>query len=211
MKASDLCAKAPVIPVLTIKDASTAPDLAGALVRGGLPVLEVTMRTPVALDAVRAIVAAVPEAIVGTGTVITPGDVEASIDAGAQFLVSPGCTRRLADAALASGLPFLPGVSSASEAMRAAELGFETLKFFPAEQCGGAALLKALGGPLPHLRFCPTGGVSPANLDSYLELPNVVCVGGSWVAPEDAIASGDWDRIEVLAKSGAGAGTRGRI
>lgn len=199
MNATELCGIAPVIPVLTIKDAATAPDLARALVRGGLRVLEITLRTPAALDAVKAIAETVPDAIVGTGTVITPDDVSASVGAGARFVVSPGCTERLAAAAAQSGLPFLPGVSTASEAMRAAELGFDILKFFPAEQSGGVAVLKALAAPLPGLRFCPTGGISQANVDAYLGLANVACVGGSWVAPPDAVASGDWDRIEALA------------
>ena len=195
-------ARAPVVPVLTVADASRAVPLAEALVRGGLSALEVTLRTPAALDALIAI-GRVEGAVVGAGTLLTPEDVVAARRAGARFGVSPGATPRLVEAARASGLPFLPGVATPSEAMAAAEQGFEILKFFPAEPAGGAAALAAWAGPLRHLRFCPTGGIGADNAGDYLELPNVLAVGGSWVAPAEAVAAGDWERIEALARDAA--------
>lgn len=200
MNTAEICALAPVIPVLVVEDAATAAPLARALVAGGLRTLEITLRTPAALDAIRAMTEAAPEAIVGAGTLLTPGDVKAAMAAGARFGVSPGATSRLLDAAAEAGLPMLPGVATPSEAMAAAERGLTHLKFFPAEQNGGAPVLAAWAGPLPHLTFCPTGGVSLANAADYLSLPNVAVVGGSWVAPKGLVAQGDWAGIEALAR-----------
>ncbi|TDX22871.1 bifunctional 4-hydroxy-2-oxoglutarate aldolase/2-dehydro-3-deoxy-phosphogluconate aldolase [Rhodovulum visakhapatnamense] len=197
-----LCRKAPVIPVLVIEDAALARPLAEALVAGGLPVLEVTLRTPAALDAIREM-AGVEGGVVGAGTLLTPADVEAATAAGARFGVSPGSTPALLDAARAGDLPLLPGAATASEAMALLEKGYSVQKFFPAETAGGAAALKALASPLPQIRFCPTGGVSLANAASYLSLPNVLCVGGSWVAPKEKVAAGDWDAIVALAREAA--------
>ncbi len=197
-----LCQMAPVIPVLTIDDATHAAALARALVAGGLPVLEVTLRTPAALDAIRAM-ARVPGAWVGAGTVIIPDDAAAACNAGARFAVSPGATDRLLDACEGIDLPLLPGAATASEAMRLAERGYSAQKFFPAEPSGGVSALKAMGAPLPQIRFCPTGGITMQNAPDYLGLANVACVGGSWVAPSDAIAALDWNRIETLAHSAA--------
>ncbi|ETK37413.1 bifunctional 4-hydroxy-2-oxoglutarate aldolase/2-dehydro-3-deoxy-phosphogluconate aldolase [Microbispora sp. ATCC PTA-5024] len=194
---------APVVPVVVVDDAETAVPLARALVTGGLPVIEITLRTPAALEAVRRVAAEVPEAVVGAGTVRTPDDVEAAVEAGARFLVSPGTTPALLAALLGSGVPFLPGAATATEAMTLAERGVKEMKFFPAEAAGGVAYLKSLGGPLPDVRFCPTGGVTPRNAPSYLALPNVGCVGGSWLTPADALASGDFGRIEKLAAEAA--------
>jgi 2-dehydro-3-deoxyphosphogluconate aldolase/(4S)-4-hydroxy-2-oxoglutarate aldolase len=199
---ADLCALAPVIPVLVLEDAGSAADLARALVAGGLPALEVTLRTPAALDAIREM-AAVEGGVVGAGTLLTPEDVEAAKEAGANFGVSPGATDRLLDACEANDLPLLAGSSSATEAMRLLERGYSVQKFFPAEASGGAAALKAIGAPIPQVSFCPTGGVSLANARDYLSLPNVLCVGGSWVAPKDMIASADWAGIERLAREAA--------
>lgn len=193
-----LCRRAPVIPVLVIDDAGQAEGLAQALVKGGLPALEVTLRTPAALDAIREM-ASVPGGRVGAGTLLTPADVEAAKAAGATFGVAPGATDRLLDACEANDLPLLPGAATASEAMRLLERGYSVQKFFPAEANGGAKALKAIGAPIPQVRFCPTGGVSLSNAPDYLKLSNTLCVGGSWVAPSDAVASGDWDRIEALA------------
>lgn len=197
----EICELAPVIPVLVVDDVATAAPLARALVAGGLKVLEVTLRTPVALEVIRAMADPAPEAIVGAGTILTPDDVRNSIAAGAKFGVSPGATDRLLDAADAAGLPMLPGAGTPSEVMALLERGIEMMKFFPAEQAGGAAMLKALSSPLPQASFCPTGGISPKNATDYLSLPNVVCVGGSWVAPKDAVMAGDWGKIEDLARA----------
>jgi len=194
---------APVVPVVVIEDAADAVPLARALVAGGLPAIEVTLRTPAALDAVRAIAAEVPEAVVGTGTVVTPEQVTASVAAGARFLVSPGWTDVLLDAMRASGVPFLPGVSTASEVVALLERGVREMKFFPAQAAGGTAYLKSLAGPLPQARFCPTGGIGPANAPDYLSLPNVGCVGGTWMLPADALAARDWARVEELARAAA--------
>jgi 2-dehydro-3-deoxyphosphogluconate aldolase/(4S)-4-hydroxy-2-oxoglutarate aldolase len=203
MKVTEICGLAPVIPVLVVDDLDTAAPLAHALVKGGLPVLEITLRTPVALDAIKAMKAAVPDAVVGAGSLRTPADVAAVKAAGAVFGVSPGWTPTLLDAADAAGLPMLPGVATPSEAMRASERGLEVLKFFPAEQNGGAPALKAWSGPLPSIKFCPTGGVTPENAPDYLSLPNVIVVGGSWVAPKDAVKARDWDLVEALAAEAA--------
>jgi len=200
---ADLCRLAPVIPVLVIDDAGHAAELARALVAGGLPVLEVTLRTPAALDAIRAM-SEVEGGIVGAGTLLTPADVEAAREAGALFGVSPGATDRLLDAAEAADLPLLPGAATATEAMRLLERGYTMQKFFPAEASGGAKALGALASPLPQIAFCPTGGVSLKNAPDYLALPNTLCVGGSWVAPTTCVAARDWDEIERLAAEAAG-------
>ncbi|MDG9716034.1 bifunctional 4-hydroxy-2-oxoglutarate aldolase/2-dehydro-3-deoxy-phosphogluconate aldolase [Streptomyces sp. DH24] len=197
---------APVVPVVVIEDAADAVPLARALVAGGLPAIEVTLRTPAALDAIRAIAGAVPEAVVGAGTVVTPGQVADAVAAGARFLVSPGWTDVLLEAMRASGVPFLPGVSTTSEVVALLERGVREMKFFPAEAAGGTAYLKSLAGPLPQARFCPTGGIGPASAPAYLALPNVGCVGGSWMLPADAVAARDWARVESLAREAAGLG-----
>ncbi|MBV0911587.1 bifunctional 4-hydroxy-2-oxoglutarate aldolase/2-dehydro-3-deoxy-phosphogluconate aldolase [Anianabacter salinae] len=201
----EVCKLAPVIPVLVIDDAASARALAEALVAGGLPALEVTLRTPAALDAIRAM-AAVPGGVVGAGTLLTPEDVKAAKAAGAQFGVAPGATDRLLAACEEEGLPLLPGAATATEAMALLERGYTTAKFFPAEAAGGAPALKAIGAPLPQITFCPTGGVSLKNAGDYLSLPNTVCVGGSWVAPKDMVTAGDWAGIEALAREAAALG-----
>lgn len=199
----DLFALAPVVPVVVLDDADTAVPLARALVRGCLPAIEVTLRTEAGLAAIERIAAEVPEAVVGAGTVTTPEQAAAAAKAGSAFLVSPGCTDRLRGAMADTGVPFLPGVATASEAMALLEQGVSALKFFPAEAAGGRAYLKSLSGPLPQARFCPTGGVTPANAPEYLALPNVGCVGGTWLTPREAVEAGDWDRIESLAREAA--------
>ncbi|MFE5907959.1 bifunctional 4-hydroxy-2-oxoglutarate aldolase/2-dehydro-3-deoxy-phosphogluconate aldolase [Streptomyces wedmorensis] len=193
----------PVVPVVVIEDAADAVPLARALVAGGLPLIEVTLRTPAALDAVRAISAEVPEAVVGAGTVVSAAGVADAVGAGARFLVSPGWTERLLDAMRDAGVPFLPGVSTASEVVALLERGVRDMKFFPAEAAGGVPYLKSLAGPLPQARFCPTGGVSLASAPAYLSLPNVGCVGGTWMLPPDALAARDWARVESLARGAA--------
>ncbi|MEU6588517.1 bifunctional 4-hydroxy-2-oxoglutarate aldolase/2-dehydro-3-deoxy-phosphogluconate aldolase [Streptomyces sp. NPDC046881] len=195
---------APVVPVVVLADAADAVPLARALVAGGLPAIEVTLRTPAALDAIRAIAEGVPEAVVGAGTVITPEQVGAGTAAGARFLVSPGWTEALLAAMRGSGVPFLPGVSTTSEVVALLERGVREMKFFPAQAAGGTAYLRSLAGPLPQARFCPTGGIGPQTAPEYLALPNVGCVGGSWMIPADAVAAGDWGRIERLARTAAG-------
>lgn len=194
---------APVVPVVVVEDLADAVPLARALVAGGLPAIEVTLRTPAALDAIRAIAAEVPDAVVGAGTVISPQGVAESVDAGARFLVSPGWTDTLLAAMKASGVPFLPGVSTASEVVALLERGVHEMKFFPAEAAGGTAYLKSLGGPLPQARFCPTGGIGLASAPSYLALSNVGCVGGSWMLAADAVLAKDWPRVEALAREAA--------
>ncbi|MGW3663750.1 bifunctional 4-hydroxy-2-oxoglutarate aldolase/2-dehydro-3-deoxy-phosphogluconate aldolase [Streptomyces sp. NPDC005141] len=191
---------APVVPVVVVADAADAVPLARALVAGGLPAIEVTLRTPAALDAIRAIATKVPDAVVGAGTVLTPGQVAESVAAGARFLVSPGWTDALLGAMKASGVPFLPGVSTTSEVVALLERGVREMKFFPAQAAGGTAYLKSLAGPLPQARFCPTGGIGPDSAPDYLALPNVGCVGGSWMLPADAIAARDWRLVEELAR-----------
>ncbi|MFD5185637.1 bifunctional 4-hydroxy-2-oxoglutarate aldolase/2-dehydro-3-deoxy-phosphogluconate aldolase [Streptomyces sp. NPDC058372] len=195
---------APVLPVVVVDDPADAVPLARALVAGGLRAVEVTLRTGGALDAIRAIAAEVPEAVVGAGTVVSPETVDAAVAAGARFLVSPAWTETLLAAMKASGVPFLPGVSTASEVLALLERGVREMKFFPAEAAGGAPYLKSLAGPLPQARFCPTGGVSPASAPEYLALPNVGCVGGSWMLPADALAAKDWNRVERLAREASG-------
>ena len=198
--ARDICARAPVIPVLVVHDIAHARPLAEALVAGGLPALEVTLRTSVALDVI-AEMAKVEGGIVGAGTLLTPEDVRRAKSAGALFGVSPGATDRLLQAAEDADLPLLPGAATASEAMRLLERGYNMLKFFPAETSGGAPALKSLASPLPQITFCPTGGVSMANIASYLSLPNVICAGGSWVAPDALVQAGDWAAITELARA----------
>ena len=202
--AAALCRLAPVIPVMTVADARDAVAQARALVAGGLRALEVTLRTPAALDGIRAIRDALPETMVGAGTVTTPELVDAAVRAGARFLVTPGATESLAGAIAAAPAPPLPGCATASEAMALAEHGFRTLKFFPAEPAGGPKYLAALAGPLPDLRFCPTGGIDAARAPAWLALPNVLCVGGSWMLPKAALAAGDWATVERLAREAAG-------
>lgn len=200
-----IAAQAPIIPVLVLEDAGSAPALAKALVAGGLPALEVTLRTACALEAIRAM-ADVPGGIVGAGTLLTPADIRAAKEAGAKFGVSPGATPRLIAASVEIGLPLLPGAATASEVMTLWEQGYDMLKFFPAEAAGGAPALKSIGAPIPQVAFCPTGGITPQNAASYLALPNVICAGGSWVAPKDLIAKGDWAGIEALARAAAALG-----
>jgi len=200
--AARVCALAPVVPVLVIEDAARAEDLARALVAGGLPALEVTLRTPAALDAIRAM-AAVEGGVVGAGTLLSDKDVEAAKAAGASFGVSPGFTDRLLDAAEANDLPMLCGTSTPSEVMRLLERGYTVAKFFPAEVNGGVPALRAFGAPMPQMRFCPTGGVALRNAPDYLALPNVMCVGGSWVAPAHMVTDGDWLGITKLAAEAA--------
>jgi 2-dehydro-3-deoxyphosphogluconate aldolase/(4S)-4-hydroxy-2-oxoglutarate aldolase len=198
-----LLAGTPVVPVLTVAATEIALPLARALVAGGLPVLEIALRTPAALQAIETIASEVEHAVVGAGTVLTPAQYEAAARAGARFVVSPGATPALLDAAAASPVPFLPGAATSSEIMTLLERGHSCLKFFPAEPAGGIAYLKALAGPLSEARFCPTGGIDASIAPRYLSLPNVLCVGGSWVAPGDAVAAGDWPRITALAWAAA--------
>ena len=206
MTIEDICRLAPVVPVLVIDDVATAVPLAEALVAGGLRALEITLRTPAALNAIEAIAGAVPDAVVGVGTLRTAADVADAVKAGARFGVSPGLSHAILDAADGAGLPMLPGVATPSEAMAAAERGLKLLKFFPAEANGGASVLKAWASPLADLDFCPTGGVTAENARDYLSLPNVLCVGGSWVAPASAIRDRDWSRITALSHEASGLG-----
>ncbi len=191
----------PVVPVLTIERCTDAVPLARALAAGGLKVVEVTLRTPAALEAVRTIVAEAPEVIVGVGTVTRVAEVARALEAGAEFLVSPGTPANLAQALADAPVPALPGCATVSEAMTLAELGFKVLKFFPAEPSGGVRWLRAAAAPLPHLMFCPTGGIDASNAAAYLALPNVIAVGGSWVAPQETVAAGDFARITELARA----------
>ncbi len=193
----------PVMPVVIIDDLAHAVPVARALVAGGLPAIELTLRTPVALDAIRAIADEVPEILIGVGTIVTSGQAEQALEAGAQFLVSPGATPSLLAAMLDTGLPFLPGTATVSEMLAVLEAGVSEMKFFPAEVSGGAAFLKAVASPVPAARFCPTGGITAATAPTYLSLPNVGCVGGSWLTPADALAAGDWDRVTRLAAEAA--------
>ncbi len=188
----------PVIPVMVINKLEHAVPLANALVEGGLKVLEITLRTPVALEAIKKIKAEVPNAIVGAGTVINLDTLNQVIDAGSEFIVSPGVTDTVIDAALKSGIPLLPGVVTPSEVMNLLEKGITEMKFFPAEAAGGIPMVKSIGGPLPQVTFCPTGGVSPKNAAAYLALSNVACVGGSWMAPASLVDAENWDEIKRL-------------
>ncbi len=190
---------APVIPVIVLSDVGQAVLLARALVAGGIRMLEVTLRTPQALSCIEAIARDVPEAVVGAGTVRSAADAQACAMAGARFVVSPGYTHALGQACRDAGLPLLPGVATGSEIMAAQEDGLSELKFFPAMQAGGQAMLKAWGGPFGDVRFCPTGGINAANAPEFLALPNVVCVGGSWLTPADVMARGNWSQVTALA------------
>lgn len=196
---------APVIPVMVVERIEDAVPLATALYNGGLKVLEITLRTPCALDAIRAMVDALPEdAIIGAGTVLTPEDLDKAVAAGSKFLVSPGTTPALVEAAKKSSVPLLAGVATPTEAMRLYAEGFTHLKFFPAEAAGGVPMLKSIAGPLPQITFCPTGGIDLAKAPTYLALPNVACVGGTWMAPKELMQAGRWDEIERLAREAAG-------
>jgi 2-dehydro-3-deoxyphosphogluconate aldolase / (4S)-4-hydroxy-2-oxoglutarate aldolase len=194
---------APVIPVVIIDDVAKAVPLAKALVAGGLPVIEITLRTAAGLEAIRAIAAEVPSAIPGAGTVLDPEQLAAVIRAGARFAVSPGATPKMLDAAQGADIALLPGIATASEAMGLIERGYGFAKFFPAEPAGGAAYLSALASPLPQLRFCPTGGITPESAPRYLSLPNVICVGGSWMVNRNTIEAGDWSAITASAAGAA--------
>jgi 2-dehydro-3-deoxyphosphogluconate aldolase/(4S)-4-hydroxy-2-oxoglutarate aldolase len=200
----DVMRDAPVIPVIVLHDVAHAVPMARALLAGGIRMLEVTLRTPQALACMEAIARDVPEAVVGAGTIRSAADVQASVMAGARFGVSPGYTSKVGQACRDAGLPLLPGVATGSEIMMAQEDGLTQLKFFPAVQAGGLAMLKAWQGPFGEVKFCPTGGITSANAPEFLALSNVACVGGSWLVPNDAIASGDWGRIETLARAAAG-------
>ncbi len=193
----------PVIPVMVINKLEHAVPLAQALVEGGLKVLEITLRTPVALEAIRKIKAEVPNAIVGAGTIINLDTLNQAIDAGSEFLVSPGVTNSLINHAINTGVPILPGVATPSEAMKLMEKGITAMKFFPAEAAGGVPMLKSIGGPLPQITFCPTGGVNPENAKQYLALNNVACVGGSWMAPASLVDAEEWDEIKKRAEQAA--------
>jgi len=201
MNIRDIAGLAPVIPIITIDDPATAVPLARALVAGGLPVIEVTLRTEAAVDAARAMISQVPDAVIGLGTVTRRDHIAAALDIGARFLVSPGFSTEIAELARQSELPFLPGIMTPSELMAALAVGLNLLKFFPAEPAGGIEMLRALHGPFPDAAFCPTGGIDAAKASSYLELPNVVAVGGSWVAPRTAVIAKDWQKITALARA----------
>jgi 2-dehydro-3-deoxyphosphogluconate aldolase/(4S)-4-hydroxy-2-oxoglutarate aldolase len=194
----------PVVPVVVLDDAAQAVPLARALAAGGVRVMEVTLRTPAGVAAIQRVAAEVPEVVVGAGSVRTPQELDAVCRVGASFVVLPGAPPRLLDAALDSGVPVVPGASTVTEMMALAERGIELMKFFPAEACGGARFLSSVAGPLPDLRFCPTGGVTAASAPSYLALPSVVCVGGSWLSPPNLLAAGDWAKITDLAAAAAG-------
>jgi 2-dehydro-3-deoxyphosphogluconate aldolase/(4S)-4-hydroxy-2-oxoglutarate aldolase len=193
----------PVLPVVVVDSVDRAVPVARALVAGGLPAIELTLRTPVALDAIRAIAAEVPDILVGAGTITTPAQAKLATEAGAQFLVSPGATSSLLHAMQDTGVPFLPGTATVSEVLAALEAGCTEMKFFPAAASGGTAYLKSIGDPVPAARFCPTGGITLRSAPSYLALPNVGCVGGSWITPADALAAGDWERVTALAAEAA--------
>jgi len=195
---------APVVPVVVVEDAADAVPLARALLAGGIGIIEITLRSAAALDAIAAVAAEVPEMLVGAGTVCAPGQVKQAVDAGARFLVSPGSTDRLLDALQETERPFLAGCASPSDMLRLLERGVTEAKLFPATAVGGVALLKAVSGPLPQLRFCPTGGITPATAPEFLALPNVGCVGGTWLTPPAALAAGEWAQVTALAAEAAG-------
>lgn len=199
----------PVMPVVTIDDAAIAVDLARAYVRGGIRVIEVTLRTPAALQAIAAIARAETGICVGAGTVLSAADLQASADAGAAFAISPGATAALLDAGQKGPIPYLPAVATASELMNGLAAGYHCFKFFPAGAAGGIPMLKSFAGPFAHARFCPTGGITQETVKSYLDLPNVLCAGGSWLSPADALAARDWGRIEMLASKAAASRTAG--
>ncbi|WP_293746474.1 bifunctional 4-hydroxy-2-oxoglutarate aldolase/2-dehydro-3-deoxy-phosphogluconate aldolase [uncultured Paraglaciecola sp.] len=200
MTSEEIFSQGPVVPVLVIKDVEHAVPLAKALIAGGIRVLEVTLRTEAALEVIAKIAKEVPEAIIGAGTVTNRKQLQQVIDAGAKFAISPGMTTDLLKAGNEGSIALIPGISSISELMTAVDHGYTHLKFFPAEASGGVKALKAIGGPFPDIKFCPTGGISPSNYNDYLALPSVRCAGGSWLAPEEAMINGDWDKITELAK-----------
>jgi len=203
LSAADVLGLSPVIPVVVVEQVEEAVPLALALLRGGVGVIEITLRSEAGLEAIRAVAAEVPQMVVGAGTVLTPQHAAAVTEAGASFIVTPGSPPRLLDAVLETGVPLLCGSGTLTEMLALAERGLHAMKFFPAEASGGIPYLSSVHGPCPTLRFCPTGGISPANAAAYLALPNVGCVGGSWLTPRDAMACGDWDRIEALATEAA--------
>ncbi|MEY2697765.1 MAG: hypothetical protein RL333_1903 [Pseudomonadota bacterium] len=200
LNARQILQQGPVVPVMVIDDLSSAVPLARALVAGGIRVLEITLRTPVAIDAIRQIAAEVDGAIVGAGTVLTPDQFRACREAGSRFVISPGLTPNLLGAAQDAGIPLIPGIATISELMMGMEYGLDAFKFFPAEAAGGIPMLKAIAGPIPQIQFCPTGGITPANYRDYLALKNVSCVGGSWLAPADKVRAGDFAAVTALAK-----------
>jgi 2-dehydro-3-deoxyphosphogluconate aldolase / (4S)-4-hydroxy-2-oxoglutarate aldolase len=208
METADLLKISPVIPVLIIEHLETAVPLGRALVDGGLMVLEVTLRTPAALPALEMLRKALPDALVGAGTLTRTGDVQAAVAAGAQFGVSPGLTPEIVEAARGQSLPLLPGVMTPTEVIMARNAGFRALKLFPAQQAGGISMLKALGSPFPDVTFCPTGGITRITAPEYLALPNVACVGGSWIAPRNLLEARDWKGVEALARDAAGLRSR---
>lgn len=197
---ADIFAAGPVVPVLVVHDVEKAVPMAKALMAGGIKVLEVTLRTPAALDVIRVIAQEVPDALIGAGTVTNAQQLTEVIEAGAKFAISPGMTADLLQAGRESEIPLIPGISSTSDLMKGKDAGYTFMKFFPAEASGGIKAIKSISGPFPDVTFCPTGGIGPGNFKDYLALKNVACVGGSWVAPDDAIETGDWDRITQLAK-----------
>jgi 2-dehydro-3-deoxyphosphogluconate aldolase / (4S)-4-hydroxy-2-oxoglutarate aldolase len=206
MKIREVLKLAPVIPVLTVEKLEHAAPLAKALYAGGLKVLEITLRTPVALDVIEAMRKAAPDAIVGAGTLVKPADFKSAADAGAQFAVTPGLTPQLAEAASQVSYPLLPGIITPGEILQALQFGYDTLKFFPAQPAGGIPMLQAFAGPFANVAFCPTGGISRDTAPSFLKLRNVLCVGGSWVAPAALVNSGDWAGVEALARDAAALG-----
>ncbi|MFT5788945.1 MAG: 2-dehydro-3-deoxyphosphogluconate aldolase/(4S)-4-hydroxy-2-oxoglutarate aldolase [Shewanella sp.] len=201
----DIFKRSPIVPVMVINKIEHAVPLAKALVAGGISVLEVTLRTECALEAISKIAKEVPEALVGAGTILNEEQLAQAVNAGAQFVITPGATTDLLKAAMAGTTPLIPGVASISEVMKGMELGYKHFKFFPAEASGGVNALKAFSGPLADIRFCPTGGITPSSYKDYLALKNVDCIGGSWIAPTDAMEQGDWDRITALCKEAIGA------
>ena len=206
MKIREVLKLAPVIPVLTVEKLEHAAPLAKALFAGGLKALEITLRTPIGLKVIEAMRVAAPEAIVGAGTLVKPADFQSAQDAGAQFAVTPGLTAQLAEAAADVSYPLLPGIATPGEILQALEFGYDTLKFFPAQPAGGIPMLQAFAGPFAHVAFCPTGGISRDSAPAFLKLRNVLCVGGSWVAPPHLVNSGDWAGIEALARDAAALG-----
>jgi len=204
MSALNVLQTGPVVPVIVINNVDQAIPLAKALIAGGVKVLEITLRTPMAIEAIRMISKEVPDAIVGAGTVATEQDLNAVAEAGGVFAISPGLTPTLLTAAINGPIALIPGISSASELMLGMEYGLREFKFFPAEAAGGTKMIKSIGGPFPQATFCPTGGISPANYKEYLSLKNVACVGGSWLAPKDALEQGDWDKISAIAQKAIG-------
>ncbi|APD86640.1 MULTISPECIES: bifunctional 4-hydroxy-2-oxoglutarate aldolase/2-dehydro-3-deoxy-phosphogluconate aldolase [Alteromonas] len=196
----EIFAAGPVVPVLVINDVEKAVPLAKALMEGGIKVLEVTLRTPAAIDVIKRIAEEVPDSLIGAGTVTNAQQLKAVIEAGAKFAISPGMTADLLKAGMDADIPLIPGISSTSDLMKGKDAGYTHMKFFPAEASGGVKAIKSISGPFPDVTFCPTGGIGPNNYNDYLALNNVKCVGGSWLAPDDAIESGDWARITQLAK-----------